>query len=293
MCLIAVTKPNKACSGFAGVCGITNIIYLMKVTPTNGKHKTIKPKDLIGIPWMVAFALRNNGWYLRQDIIWAKPNPMPESVTDRCTKSHEYIFLLTKNRHYYYNFEAILETANYDGRKATKMQGSKKYQNGFAPTDEPPNTLHVKGHERWSRKIGRTERKMESTNYGGDGKGLHGHSGYYDKNGNPRFNQLEDGTPARNKRSVWYIPTKPYKEAHFATFPPDLIEPCILAGSREGDTVLDPFNGSGTTCEVSIKNNRHYIGCEINPDYIRLTERRIAKVQPLLKNTTDKEDSGY
>lgn len=259
-----------------------NVIGKREMRPTDGKHPVIKPKDLIGIPWMVAFALRADGWCLRQDIIWSKPNPMPESVTDRCTKSHEYIFLMSKSRNYYYDYEAILEPANYDGRKATKMQGSKKYQNGFAPTDENPNTLHVKGHERRSRVIGRTERKMAGTNYGGDGKGLHGHSGYYDKDGNPRFNQFEDGTPARNKRSVWTVVTKPYKEAHFATFPCELIEPCILAGSREGDTVLDPFNGSGTTGEVAIKHHRKYIGIEINPDYVKLTKKRLSKVQPVL-----------
>ena len=281
-------------------------ISTLKTLPADNaamlRERRMKPKDLIGIPWMVAFALRDDGWYLRQDIIWAKPNPMPESVTDRCTKSHEYIFLLTKNRDYYYDFEAILEPANYDGRKATEMQGSKKYHNGFAPTNENPNTLHIEGHERWSRKIGRTERKcheqnihkdysngkngngeyvghkMAGTNYGGDGKGLHGHSGYYDKDGNPRFNQFEDGTPARNKRSVWYVSTKPYKEAHFATYPAELIEPCILAGSRVGDTILDPFNGSGTTGEVAIKYGRHYIGIEINPEYIKLAERRLLAI---------------
>lgn len=150
---------------------------------------------------------------------------------------------------------------------------------------ETLNTLHVKGHERWSRTIGRTERKMEGTNYGGDGRGLHGHSGYYDKDGNPRFNTFEDGTPARNKRSVWHVSTKPYKDAHFATFPTELIEPCILAGSREGDTVLDPFNESGTTGEVSIRHHRNYIGCELNPEYVKLTHRRLSQVQPLLKST--------
>ena len=274
---------NRSANGEAGGVGETSLAGSENKTRAGGKpHPVIKPKDLIGIPWMVAFALRAEGWYLRQDIIWSKPNPMPESVTDRCTKSHEYIFLLTKNRDYYYDFEAILEPANYDGRKATKMQGSKKYQNGFAPTDDNPNTLHVKGHERWSRTIGRTERKMEGTNYGGDGKGLHGHSGYYDKDGNPRFNTFEDGTPARNKRSVWHVSTKPYKEAHFATFPTELIEPCILAGTKEGDTVLDPFNGSGTTGEVSIKYHRLYIGCELNPKYVKLTHRRLSQVQPVL-----------
>lgn len=116
---------------------------------------------------------------------------------------------------------------------------------------------------------------MEGTGYGGDGKGLHGHSGYYDGNGNPRFHQFPDGAPARNKRSVWRVATKPYPEAHFATYPPALIEPCILAGSREGDVVLDPFNGSGTTGEVALRNKRGYIGMEINPDYIQLSRKRL------------------
>ena len=280
--------------------------------PKDGKHPVIKPKDLVGIPWMVAFALRADGWYLRQDIIWAKPNPMPESVTDRCTKSHEYIFMLSKSAQYFYDFEAILEPANFDGRKATKMKGSQKYQNGFAPTDENPNTLHVKGHERWSRQmpgIGpkhgaerkrgeeykpirgyKTKSQIEDmqhhggsiqSSYGLSGNGFKGHSGNLDADGNPLGHDI-DGVPARNKRDVWFVSTKPYKEAHFATFPVDLIEPCILAGSKEGDTVLDPFNGSGTTGEVSIKHHRLYIGCELNPKYVKLTHRRLSQVQPVL-----------
>lgn len=251
--------------------------------PTDGKHETIKPKDLIGIPWMVAFALRADGWYLRSEIVWQKTNPMPESVRDRPTKSHEKIFLLTKDKKYYYDFQAILEPAQYDGGKVTMMKGSIKYKNGFAPTNKNRNTLHVKGHERWSNKIvGRTEKKMSGTGYGGDGKGLHGHSGYFDADGNLRTHTFEDGIPARNKRDVWTISTKPYKEAHFATFPPALIEPCILAGSKEGDTILDPFNGSGTTGEVALKHNRNYIGCELNPEYIQMTKRRLHRVQSAL-----------
>ncbi len=209
----------------------------------------IKPKDLIGIPWMVAFALRADGWYLRSDIIWHKPNPMPESVTDRPTKSHEYIFLLSKSAQYYYDYEAILEPANYDGRKDTIMKGSTKYQNGFGPTDTNPNTLAVKGHERW-------------------------------------INKIDGDVPARNKRDVWTVTTKPYAAAHFATFPPDLIEPCILAGSRIGDTVLDPFSGSGTTGAVAIKHHRNYVGCELNPAYIELTNKRLSQVQPVLFGAT-------
>ena len=260
--------------------------------PTDGKHPVIKAKDLIGIPWMVAFALRADGWYLRSEIIWAKPNPMPESVIDRCTKSHEYIFLLSKSAQYFYDFEAILEPANFDGRKATKMKGSQKYQNGFAPTDENPNTLHVKGHERWSRQIRgyKTKSQIEDmqhhggsiqSSYGLSGNGFKGHSGNLDAEGNLLGHDI-DGVPARNKRDVWFVPTKPYREAHFATFPVELIEPCILAGSKEGDTVLDPFNGSGTTGAVSIKHHRSYIGCELNPKYVELTNRRLSQVQPIL-----------
>jgi DNA modification methylase len=191
----------------------------------------LKEKDLMGIPWLVAFALRADGWYLRQDIIWAKPNPMPESVKDRCTKSHEYIFLLSKSAKYYYDADAIAEPAAYDGRKDEEYKGGDK---------DVSITAHT------------------------------------------RRNKDADGNRIRNKRSVWTVNTKPYKGAHFATFPPDLIEPCILAGSKEGDIVLDPFNGSGTTGEVSIKHRRNYIGCELNPDYIKLTHKRLAKVQPVL-----------
>lgn len=244
----------------------------------------MKQKDLIGIPWMLAFALRADGWYLRSDIIWNKPNPMPESVKDRPTKSHEYIFLLTKSEKYYYDYKAILEVANYDGRKEIAMKGSSKYADGFSPTENmKANTLHTKGHARWSNKIqGRTERKMKGTGYGGDGMGLHGHSGYFDEDGKVRVHQFEDGVFARNKRSVWEVATKPYADAHFATYPPDLIEPCILAGSRKGDTVLDPFSGSATTGEVALTHHRKYIGIELNPDYVKLSHKRLSKVNPVL-----------
>jgi hypothetical protein len=267
----------------------------------------LKPKDLIGIPWMVAFALRADGWWLRSDIIWAKPNPMPESVTDRPTKSHEYIFLLTKSAKYFYDSEAIKE-----------------------PSVCPNDLRAPKGSE-----------------------------GAWQMDGRPADNnkgRIREGNATRNKRDVWTVTTKPYREAHFATFPPDLIEPCILAGTsekgecpkcgkawkrvvdkkkiprnelpeddpryrpnryqdnkyanelREGfecgmysesttigwmaqcqcvqvpvpQTVLDPFSGSGTTGAVAIKHGRNYIGCELNPSYIEMTNRRLAKVQPLL-----------
>ena len=192
----------------------------------NNKLSNLKEKDLIGIPWMLAFALRQDGWYLRQDIIWHKPNPMPESVRDRCTKSHEYIFLLSKNRKYYYDNEAIKEPVKKDWGTRNRDQG--KYHN--------------------------------------EGTGLQPHSG------------LTKSYTTKNKRSVWSITNKPYKQAHFATFPPDLIEPCILAGSKEGDIVLDPFMGSGTTAMVSKQHQRYYIGCELHNNYSDLIDKRLDSV---------------
>jgi DNA modification methylase len=184
----------------------------------------LKPKDLIGIPWMLAFALRADGWYLRQDIIWHKPNPMPESVRDRCTKAHEYVFLLSKSERYFFDSEAIKEPST--GRP--KFDGNK----GRAVTDPSRND-----HGRFNPEISET----------------------------------------RNRRSVWTVATKPYKGAHFATFPPALIEPCILAGSRLGDIVLDPFMGSGTTAQVALQHERNYLGCELNTEYKPLQDERISK----------------
>jgi len=168
-----------------------------KVNKRSNKFEGIKEKDLIGIPWMLAFALRADGWYLRQDIIWSKPNVMPESVKDRCTKSHEYIFLLSKSQHYYFDNEVIKEEAV--------------------------------------------------------------------------------GFETKNKRSVWTVNTKPYQGAHFAVFPSELIEPCVLAGSEKGDYVLDPFLGSGTTGLVAMKHGRFYMGCELNEDYSDLIDQRVAQ----------------
>ena len=181
---------------------------------------------MIGIPWMLAFALRADGWWLRQDIIWNKPNPMPESVKDRCTKSHEYIFLLSKSKQYYYDNEAIKEPVKQDWGTRARTNG--KYHN--------------------------------------PGTGLAPHSG------------LSKSYDRKNKRSVWTVTNKPYKGAHFAVFPPDLIEPCILAGSEENDIVLDPFMGSGTTAMVAKKHNRNYIGCELHEDYASLQTDRIDSI---------------
>jgi DNA modification methylase len=194
----------------------------------------LKPKDLIGIPWMLAFALRADGWYLRQDIIWHKPNPMPESVRDRCTKAHEYIFLLSKSERYLFDSEAIKEPC--------------------------VNT----------RKPGRKIRDTRDTHgTGGGNAGINNLMARYHNGDMPTH---------RNRRSVWEVSTVPYKGAHFATFPPALIEPCILAGSRPGDTVLDPFMGSGTTAAVAKQHGRQYIGCELNEGYWPLQEERIRAV---------------
>jgi len=191
----------------------------------------LKPKDLVGIPWMVAFALRADGWYLRSDIIWSKPNPMPESVTDRPTKAHEYIFLLSKSARYFFDADAIAE----DGAEPLRVR-----------TNEP---------------------------FGGANGASVRHGAQSAVNGT---------ITTRNKRSVWTVSTQPYPEAHFATFPEKLIEPCILAGSREGDTVLDPFGGSGTTGAVAIRHQRSAVLCELNPDYVELARKRIGAVAPLL-----------
>jgi len=200
--------------------------------PNTKKIDGLKTKDLIGIPWMLAFALRADGWYLRQDIIWHKPNPMPESVTDRCTKAHEYIFLLSKSEQYYFNNDAIAEPAIHAGKVVKNDNGKNSQMGDFGAT-----------------------------------------RGGFLKDGGVLVKQT------RNKRSVWTVPTRPYAGAHFATFPTDLIEPCILAGSREGDVVFDPFMGSGTTAQVALEHRRQYLGCELNPQYEQLQKERISSVQ--------------
>jgi len=186
----------------------------------------LKRKELVGIPWRVAFALQEDGWYLRQDIIWAKPNPMPESVTDRCTKAHEYIFMLTKNARYYFDNHAIKEPSADLGKTKIKFGGNK-----YGDSDDPKHAT---------------------------------------KSGNE---YTDTGT--RNKRDVWTVGTKPFKGAHFAVMPEALVEPCILAGSRPGDTILDPFTGSGTVGLVALKHGRHFVGTELNPEYAQIAVNRI------------------
>lgn len=219
-------------------CGYCNEILTTDTPPniqpyctTNKWKNQLKPKDLIGIPWRVAFALQADGWYLRQDIIWHKPNPMPESVTDRCTKAHEYVFLMSKSQQYYYDNEAIKE------RTLTK-----------------DNSNRNRDITKLNNTPGRTKMMGLKTNE-------------YDN---------------RNKRSVWTVATKPFKEAHFAVFPPDLIKPMILAGCPTGGVVLDPFVGSGTTAIVARELGRRFIGIELNPEYADMASRRVGQTTPCL-----------
>lgn len=233
--------------------------------PKDGKHPEIKPKDLVGIPWMVAFELRKRGWYLRQDIIWNKPNPMPESVTDRCTKAHEYIFLLSKSPKYYYDHEAI--KTDMQASSLSRLSQDVELQEG---SDRVPGKTNGKMKAVRANGIVR-DRLLD---YSSKEKQLRPNSnrGGYDKE-----QDLPTPSDKANKRSVWTVNTKPFKDAHFATFPQELILDCIKAGCPEGGIVLDPFFGSGTTGIVAKKLNRHYIGIELNPKYIAIAEKRLYK----------------
>ena len=209
-------------------------------TPKNNKVAGLKSKDLVGIPWRVAFALQADGWWLRQDIIWHKPNPMPESVRDRCTKAHEYVFLLTKSSKYWYDAEAVKERSQYFGIDSRSGKGNIRYD---GKRTETPNKL----------------------------------------SGQQSFVTINQN---RNRRSVWTVATNSYSGAHFATMPPDLVEPCIKAGCPEGGIVFDPFTGSGTTGAVALALGRNFIGTELNPDYVELAHQRIASVHPLFHEKT-------
>ena len=219
---VALTTNEKALKGKQGTSRGTH----GNIGWRNIQHDS-KPKDLVGIPWRVAFALQADGWWLRQDIVWSKPNPMPESVTDRCTKAHEYIFLLAKSERYYYDAQAIAEKAMH--APSQEWVGGRRTVAGDSLQQvHPAGSCHTLG----------------------------------------------DGI-TRNKRSVWTVATQPYPEAHFATYPPKLIEPCILAGCPADGTVLDPFGGSGTTAAVAVKHGRSAVLCELNPAYAQLAERRV------------------
>ena len=237
-----------------------------------GNQGVYKSKDLIGIPWMLAFSLRSAGWYLRQDIIWAKNNPMPESVTDRCTKSHEYIFLLSKSQKYYFDHEAIQEPAvSSDDLKRRIKNGVEEWK-----TDKAKDTYAVSGTGR-SRTELYSKKKMPK--FGGNKYGENDDTHFSTYSGNEWQPQTqgegEEEVYVRNKRDVWQVNVKPCKEAHFATYPPDLVRPCILAGCPRGGVVLDPFMGSGTTALVAKGIGRDYIGIELNPEYKAIAERRL------------------
>ena len=200
------------------------------------------PSVLAGIPWRVALALQDDGWYLRQDIIWHKPNPMPESIRDRCTKAHEYLFLLAKSERYRFDADSIAEPAKYAGRvvKASNPETAKNAQKGEFGATSAGFTQH-------DTIVGDT----------------------------------------RNRRSVWTVAAKPYRGAHFAVMPEQLVEPCILAGSSAGDLVLDPFTGSGTVGAVALRTGRRFVGCELNPEYLALAEERIGAEQTLFTNVQE------
>jgi DNA modification methylase len=215
----------------------------------------LKPKDLIGIPWRVAFALQADGWYLRQDIIWSKPNPMPESVTDRCTKAHEYIFMLSKAPRYYYDHHAIktpMAQSSVD-RLSQDVENQKGSDRVPGKTNGP------------MKAVGKVDKQRGHSRR---------HAGFSDRW--DAMSKEEQSQGGANKRSVWTVATRPYKGAHFATYPSALIEPCILAASRPGDIVLDPFMGSGTTAQVALQHGRQYMGCELNPEYEGLQRERIS-----------------
>ncbi len=245
------------------------------VGDTTGIFKTdsYKPKDLIGIPWMVAFALRSAGWYLRSDIIWHKPNPMPESVTDRPTKSHEYIFLMSKSSKYYYDYEAI-QTPLKDislARLSQDIQNQKGSER--VPGKTNGNMKAV------ARPFGIVRDRL--LDYDSKEKALRDNS---NRGGFNKESDLPEPKPMANKKSVWTVTTKPYKDAHFATFPQELIIDCIKAGCPEGGIVLDPFMGAGTTAIVARKLKRNYIGIELNEKYIKIANKRIEKELGLIFN---------
>lgn len=244
------------------------------ISQQNSRRQAVagyKPKDLIGIPWLVAFALRADGWWLRSDIIWAKRNCMPESVTDRPTRSHEYIFLLTKSASYFYDHNAIKEPCLYDvDGTGTAARKARAHGNKLLPTTKI-NGIRPGGFKDAGKFAGKHGEKQ------------HGHTRRH-AGFNDRWDKIEredQCSGRRNKRDVWQIAPANYPEAHFATFPPDLIKPCILAGSRPGDVVLDPFAGSGTTGLVALELGRKAILCELNPEYVKLIHQRCHVTQGL------------
>lgn len=257
---VNIGDSYQTTSGGGQQVGQTNTGAGLATKRATSKQTGIKPKDLIGIPWMLAFALRADGWYLRQEIIWAKPNPMPESVTDRCTKSHESIFLLAKSEKYYFDAGAIKEPAAPGSIARWNQDIEQQAGSDRVPGKTNGNMKAVGG-------------KGGKSAFRGQGHQRDGDKGPANREG--RDMQDVGSGETRNKRSVWTVATTPYKGAHFATFPIALIEPCILAGAPAGGVVLDPFFGSGTTGQVAQNLGRKFIGCELNPAYKPLQDERL------------------
>lgn len=283
-------NPARGGSGPGGKNGAYSDTYskASKVRQFDPKSENLKEKDLVGIPWRVAFALQADGWYLRQDIIWHKPNPMPESVRDRCTKAHEYIFLLSKSPAYYFDAGAIAED-QVKGTAGSRFDSGKteQHQQGRAQSGQRKQAIRAvelaekhgltDQHIAAIRSVGISDAGKAKVTTNGTGKN------------DPRVQALADEAKAalggyyreflipekRNKRSVWTVSTKPFKGAHFATFPPELIEPCILAGCPAGGAVLDPFGGAGTTGMVADRLGRNAVLIELNPAYISIAQNRI------------------
>lgn len=253
-------------SGASGLHGVSSTKYRKTLASGHGQavDKTrcgLKPKNLIGMPWRLALAMQADGWWLRSDVIWHKPNPMPSSVKDRPTVAHEYLFLLTKSGRYHYDHEAVQEPS-------------------AGPADAPRNRWDTKTNEIPGQKP--QKRTTRHKVPGGWDTGPGGHGAFHrEGRGDPEYRETPD-VSTRSLRSVWSIPTYPYPDAHFATFPPGLVRPCILAGCPVGGVVLDPFCGSGTTGLVARQLGREFIGVELNPDYIRMAVRRIERETGLL-----------
>lgn len=238
------------------------------------RNSALKPKDLLGMPWRVAFALRDDGWYLRQDIIWHKPNPMPESVRDRCTTAHEYIFLLSKSERYFYDFESMQEPAS----GTANARGNGINPKAVAGWDMGPGSHSIIEHAKSKKDSGREAQGLKDSTKFGRGPGWRNKQ---NASFSGAVNELVD---KRNRRSVWTIQSEAFADAHFATFPRRLVEPCILAGSRPGDIVLDPFMGSGTTAQVAEQLGRRWVGCEINPEYLALQRERLRQQNFILEH---------
>lgn len=233
----------------AGGDGSGKARYVPEAGTASTKIIGLKPKDLIGIPWRVAFALQDAGWYLRNDIIWSKPNPMPESVKDRCTRAHEYVFHLTKSSKYYFDADAIAEDATYSGvtgQDASGFKDPKKFNGKHSDKQRGHSRRHAGFNERWDS-----------------------------------MSKAEQCSGKRNKRTVWNIATRPFSGAHFATMAPELAKNCILAGCPVGGTVLDPFGGAGTTGLVADENGRNAMLIELNPEYAEIARERITQSAPL------------